>query len=140
MKKQITWILFVVYLIILIYMMFFGFGRSVRPNTAYNIIPFKTIYLYFLHAHHFKISIWFINMVGNIGVFIPFGLLLPGLSHRLKKTIPFLTVFFIGITILETFQYTFKVGSFDVDDILLNSLGAWIGLKIWLFMSTNKKI
>jgi glycopeptide antibiotics resistance protein len=66
-----------------------------------------------------------INLLGNIVVFIPFGWLLPRcISGRWKKGY---SVFFIGLLFLETLQLITRRGTFDVDDIILNSLGFFVG-------------
>ena len=36
--------------------------------------------------------------------------------------------------LIECTQYVFRVGSFDVDDILLNTLGAALGFICWLIV------
>ena len=71
-------------------------------------------------------------MGGNIILFIPLGFLL--LSWREEKDRYWRHLLdFAGISFLiESIQLVFRVGTFDVDDIILNSLGAMIGLFLWL--------
>ncbi len=69
-----------------------------------------------------------VNLAGNVIVFVPFGLLLPLVQERFRS--PFIltlwTIFYI--LLLETLQMVLRVGSFDVDDLLLNLIGVWSGL------------
>lgn len=129
--KNITWIIFIIYFTFLIYMMFFGFNRSINEYTSYNFIPFKTVYLYINNFDKFNFTTWIINLLGNIIVFIPFGILLPLLNKHLGKISRFLMTFVSGILILEILQISLEVGSFDIDDIILNSIGGLIGLAIY---------
>lgn len=138
--RFISWIVFLMYFTFLIYMMFFGFNRHINEYTNYNFIPFKTIYLYIMYYDKFNLSTWLINLLGNIVVFIPFGILLPLLNMQLTKIFKFLMTFITGILILEILQITFEVGSFDIDDIILNSIGGLIGLAIYrIWLSNNYK-
>ena len=71
-----------------------------------------------------------INIVGNIAAFIPFGFFLPIISRRSRLWYNTVMFGFIWSLTLETLQLIFKVGSFDVDDMLLNTLGAAAGFYI----------
>jgi len=117
----------VIYFLLLIYWMFFGFSRTPGDNYMYNLIPFATIKNYVTYFDHFNFTTWIINILGNIGVFVPFGLLLPIYYRQMQNFFTFTFLFLIGITILETIQVTTRRGSFDVDDVILNSIGALIG-------------
>jgi glycopeptide antibiotics resistance protein len=110
--------------------MFLGFHRSVQLDTQgfrYNIVPFQTIKMYITHFHSFNFSTWVINLFGNIGVFIPFGVMMPALLRKARRFFPFLRLFLTALIVLELLQMVTHVGSFDVDDLILNSLGAVIG-------------
>lgn len=108
--------------------MLFGFGRSVGSMYMYNLEPFSTI-KHFLDFSKLNKDISVINLIGNIGVFIPFGLLIP-----LTLKVPYLKslgFFFIGLTFLEVTQLITRRGSFDVDDFILNSLGFTLGYVVF---------
>ena len=81
----------------------------------------------------------FINVIGNIILFIPLGYLL---KSFLRNNI---LVFIIGILItllLELIQFVTKLGVFDIIDIFLNALGIIIGLvlkRIELWMTTKNQ-
>ena len=126
------------YTVLLIYWMFFGFGRITYTDYIFNLIPFKSIYSFFeAYIGHVKNmpnmakkEFWnfAVNIFGNIGVFIPFGILLPILFNECFKKA--FVVFGVGILILETAQFISRRGVFDVDDILLNTIGFLIGYEM----------
>lgn len=69
-----------------------------------------------------------LNLFGNIGLFIPFGIFL-GLLGAKKgiSTGRVLVTVFAASLCLESAQAVFSIGCFDVDDLILNSLGGLIG-------------
>jgi len=94
-----------------------------------NFTLFKTIRMYIDYAYKLNS---FENLVGNVVVFIPFGLLFPGVFKRGRNFWIMLLnvlVFVIGI---EVFQLFSAFGAFDVDDIMLNCLGAVVGYLLYL--------
>ena len=64
---------------------------------------------------------------GGVSFFMPFGFFLPIISRRSRKWYNTVMFGFVFSFILETLQLVFMVGSFDVDDMLLNTLGAALG-------------
>jgi len=99
-----------------------------------NFVPFKTILPYLLGAHGWFIA--FINLAGNIALFIPVGFLIP-LIYR-KMTWQKSLIFGLILTfIIETTQTVFHIGIFDIDDIILNALGVMIGY--WIFVIFTKR-
>ena len=67
------------------------------------------------------------NLLGNLLPFIPFGFLLPIAYPRIKA---FFKVFLVGmfaVLFIEIFQYMTRLGSFDIDDIILNMVGVLSG-------------
>ena len=68
-----------------------------------------------------------LNIAGNVVGFMPCGFFLPIISRRSKKFYnTFLFSFCLSLCI-EITQLVFRVGSFDVDDMFLNTLGAAAG-------------
>lgn len=76
--------------------------------------------------NNFSLQRW-LNVLLNIAMFVPLGVLLPLMSHWLKKwyTTP-LIGFAVSLTI-ETVQYVTGRGLFDVDDLFTNTLGCMLG-------------
>ena len=64
--------------------------------------------------------------VGNVIWFVPFGMYLQymGISKKLMCTALYGFLFSL---LIETLQYVFGTGFSELDDLVLNTLGAWIG-------------
>jgi glycopeptide antibiotics resistance protein len=119
--------IFIVYSFFMVYLLFFGFSRDHRAGRMYNLVPFKTIANYIVSFHHFNFDIWVINLFGNVAAFVPFGFLAPLLFARLWSAVRVISLFFMLLLAVETIQFITQVGSFDVDDIILNMVGVMIG-------------
>ncbi len=114
------------YLIYLTYLTFFDrmYGR-VFFHRSVNLIPFKTIGWYITASNNRTLIL--INIAGNIIAFMPMGFLLPLVSERMIKwSKVMLTALFATLTI-EIVQYVLGVGVTDIDDVILNMLGAGAG-------------
>ena len=69
-----------------------------------------------------------INLVGNIAIFIPLGLFLGLLSKNGGMPLAGTMLASFGLSLmLEGGQAVFAIGSFDVDDLILNTAGGVIG-------------
>ncbi|CAM4268963.1 VanZ family protein [Saccharibacillus endophyticus] len=114
---------------LLLYWMFWGFGRSahISGDFRYNIVPFETIQLFARSASWDNLRAPLINLAGNVAVFVPFGVLFPILFGKCRNYFGFLTRFLLFIVILELAQGVLGAGVADVDDVILNSIGASLG-------------
>jgi glycopeptide antibiotics resistance protein len=93
----------------------------------YNLIPFKTIATYITRYNHYNFNTWFNNLFGNIILFIPFGFSTLYFLRKLRYFKSFV-LFILAVTvILEMSQMLLHVGSLDIDDVILNSIGGIIG-------------
>jgi len=119
-KKKITTIsqiiIFIYYIILLFNMVIFARYNSVN---SYNIIPFKTIFELITNGNLYLIII---NILGNLLIFMPFEYFIIKLFKINKFSLNFLISFLI-ILIIEVLQYIFKVGVFDIDDLILCTIG-----------------
>lgn len=98
-----------------------------------NLIPFRTLYYYISMQEPFDVAMR--NIVGNILLFIPFGLLLPAVSRIFTAPGKMLLLALLTSLVLEASQFLFRLGGFDVDDIILNLLGSSIGFLLFRFGS-----
>ena len=133
-RQKLGWVLFLMYLCLLAYFMFFSesFGRTdTDRGYAYNLVPLKEITRYFRYYRTLGMPLFLINIVGNMVAFMPFGFFLPIISRRSRKWYNTVSFGLIFSFILETLQLIFKVGSFDVDDMLLNTVGAGLGFLVY---------
>ena len=109
-------------------------------NTA-NFTPFKTIKMYIRHYDMIGINS-FGNLFGNILIFIPFGFLLPMVHTICRNGFILLANAFLFVVGIEVFQLFSAFGAFDVDDILLNCLGAMLGyglFRLYVFLKKKAK-
>ncbi len=115
---------------------------SPQLRNHFNFIPFHTITL-FLRCLTPPYRPWLIrgaitNLLGNILLFVPLGLLPPLLwswARKLWKTL----LLAAGImTAIELLQMFLLVGTCDVDDLILNVTGAAIGYGLYRFCSHSK--
>jgi glycopeptide antibiotics resistance protein len=120
-------LMFAGYSVFMCYLLFFGFSRGYRTERMMNLTPFKTISNYIAGYHYYNFDTWAINLFGNVAAFIPFGLLAPLIFSRVQSYFQIILRFSLSLVVVETIQWVFKVGSFDVDDILLNVVGGLIG-------------
>lgn len=146
-KKKIMWVCFIAYLLFLSYVLFFSsyFGRAEfgEGEYRYNLTLFHEIGRYYnLGVNK---GIWYlfvVNVIGNIVVFMPVAIFLRLLIKRCKSV--FYTILLcLEISLLaEIIQLITRVGSFDVDDLLLNTFGGICGciaLAIWRAWHGRKK-
>jgi glycopeptide antibiotics resistance protein len=130
---------FACYISILFYLLFFSaYRNNVQGTIAYNIVPFDTILAYFYQFDRLTISMVTDNFFGNIAAFMPFGFLLPLLVKKLTLY-KVLALSFLFSLLIEITQLLFRVGAFDVDDIILNSLGGGIGYALVSIVLTTLK-
>lgn len=138
MKKQliriITIIIFAFYCISLIYVLFLDMRPTHLNYFQYikksiNIIPFKTIsdYVLRLANNSINLSSFIKNICGNLILFLPLGFFLPIITKSNWKVKKIVTISFISIVSLELIQLLSTLGSFDIDDIILNLTGSIIG-------------
>lgn len=73
-----------------------------------------------------------LNVLLNIAMFVPLGVLLPLLVRKARKWYVMLPAGFLTSLAIEVIQYVSYRGLFDVDDLFTNTLGAMIGF--WLVM------
>jgi glycopeptide antibiotics resistance protein len=75
------------------------------------------------------------NLIGNVILFMPLPVIL-ALMSRLKGRKIFFVCLLTSISI-EIVQYVLGIGIMDVDDVILNSLGAALGL--WAYAWYKKR-
>ncbi len=145
-KRLIATVIFIVYSAILIKVMVFKDLPVIRIGPLMfrfggtqegppNFLPFKTIIPYLLGEKGLIIAM--INVVGNIVLLIPIGFLFPFIYQSMtwKKTIALAVA--AGLAI-EGMQVLFRVGIFDIDDVILNGLGVIAGY--WMYITVANKL
>lgn len=129
-KKIIISAIFVCYLIVVLEATMMD-----RLGVYGNTVRFQVFSSYREAWNSFSMIEWR-NLLLNIGLFVPFGFLLPILSEKLKNNwITYLMGFSIS-TLIEISQLIFGIGVFEVDDILNNTLGTMIGFGVYALIAT----
>ncbi|MDD3220366.1 MAG: VanZ family protein [Lachnospiraceae bacterium] len=129
-------ILFVVYILLLIYFLFFAewYGRgpvAIEREYHYNLQPFYEIRRFWNYRNQLGFRAVFLNLAGNVIGFLPFGFILPVISRWFRNFgMTVCSGFFLSV-LIECIQLYSKVGSFDVDDMILNTLGAVLGYLLY---------
>ena len=148
------WVVFALYLLALVDLIVFKYGSrrtweilagwspeavQAHLETA-NYEPFRMIRLYLRHWGRIP-RLAFANLVYNVAAFVPFGILVPLLrrgSGYLLITVLSAALFSL---FLEGVQLVTLLGEFDVDDLLLNTLGAVLGVMLyWLGRGISRSV
>lgn len=127
-------IVFYIYIICLSYFLFFSerYGR-IGDNTCYkyNLKLFNEIIRFIRYRKTLGFEIFAVNIFGNILAFAPFGFIVPLINKKHIKACKIIVLSFLFSLTIETIQLIFKVGTFDVDDMLLNTLGGLLGYIVY---------
>lgn len=125
---RIVWVMFAVYIGAMAYFLFFSEELNRDAGSyEYNLELFKEI----------KRSIWcynngmreyfYLNVIMNVAAFMPFGFILPIISSKNRRALNITLLSFELTLTIEILQLLLKVGCFDVDDLLLNTIGGLFG-------------
>ncbi len=123
--KELFMLVFLIYAMLLFYVVTF---QDVNYGTN-NFIPFKEILRYEVGS-----KLFIKNIIGNIILFIPYGLFV---SYVLKtrKLSPIMIITLVTSFVIEITQA--KIGrTFDIDDIILNIVGGFLGYLIFIVIDT----
>lgn len=139
MKKKIFTALVIVsaliYISLSVWLLFFGPGRvnvaafeGMQMNRAYNLVPFRTILEYIMDfgSGHAKR-----NLIGNLLLLFPMGFYIPFFSSNAVKLLPYMLTVALLIVAIEVTQFITYSGSLDIDDFILNFMGAIIGYGVF---------
>lgn len=127
-------VLFFVYFLVLFYFLFFSeeMGRTYSERVYhYNLVPFHEIKRFLQYYEVLGMPAVMLNLAGNVAAFVPFGFFLPVFSERCRKIYNTVFYSFELSLLVELIQLVTKVGSFDVDDIILNTIGGVAGYGIY---------
>lgn len=134
-------ILFILYVAFIFYFLLLSdwYGRTGEMQQyRYNLVLFKEIKRFWRYRDSLGMAAVVKNLLGNVLVFVPFGFFMP-LASRYRS---FLVTAFDGFALslcVETFQILTKVGSFDVDDLLLNTLGGILGYILFVICNAIRR-
>jgi glycopeptide antibiotics resistance protein len=126
-------ILLLLYTIALIILLFFRPIDQIYQSI--NLVPFSTIPFYLSGKVNGLIS--FYNLGANIGLFIPFGIFL---KVKIRSIFPLFYIPILFISLIELLQYFTMRGSLDIDDLILNVLGFFLGYLVYPFFTKIFKV
>jgi len=136
-------ILFLVYLLALVYFLFFAeeYGRRnfFELDYRYNLVPFQEIRRFWIYREKVGFLAAFLNLAGNVIGFLPFGFIVPVMHKKMESFWKVSLLGFMFSLCVETIQLITKVGCFDVDDLMLNTLGAMIGCGAFLICNKFRR-
>lgn len=122
--KELLMLSFIIYILCLFQVVTFQDDVSWSTN---NFIPFREIFRYKIGSRLFLK-----NVLGNMLLFLPFGFF-TSYYIKIEKPSTIFVLTFIASVSIESVQMT--IGRvFDVDDIILNMCGGFIGYYIYAFM------
>ena len=109
---------------------------------SFNLKPFHTIHLFTKGYVNGIVSFknFSINIIGNLTAFMPYGVFIPLIFKSVRKYYKFLITMIFIVVIIELLQFVTMSGSCDIDDLILNVLGASIIYSISKINCINKLI
>ena len=120
--KELFFLSFIIYILCLFQVVTYQFDNNIGSN---NFIPFREIFRYEFGNRYFVK-----NVLGNMLMFLPFGLFI-SIILRPKKHYIILFLVLIASVSIEWVQLS--IGRvFDIDDILLNVVGGMIGYLFYI--------
>ena len=145
LKREAVLLLMYINLAVIIRFVFFPMSKvdgQVQPlifdiTTAFpfRVNLFPLVYL-FDYDHKRDLLL---NVIGNVAMFIPSGIVLPIIYKRLDS---FVKVILVGGGIslcIEIIQLPFRVRASDIDDLILNTVGVIIGYGIYAMIRCLKR-
>lgn len=141
--RSVSRICFVIYMALLVYFLLLsdGFGRGEGyENYRYNLVPFLEIKRFIKYYEYIDFPSVVINLLGNIVAFMPFGALIRWVINRKTRWYQATAYTFLFSLCVELLQLVAKVGVFDVDDLILNTLGGLMGFWVYyLLLLINRR-
>ena len=126
LHKELMALVFIIYILCLYYILTYQ-GNS----NGINLVPFKEIFRYSFGSYKFMK-----NVVGNVILFIPFGFFASYYINNKKTSVALFTSLIVSAC-AEGIQY--YIGrTFDVDDIILNVIGGFIGYLLFICLTAIK--
>ncbi len=101
-----------------------------------NLVPMHTITEFWNNLHGGGRSHAFINLAGNVVMFVPLGFFIPYIFRKADSFRYSMIYALITIVCIEIIQLVTLLGSLDVDDLILNMIGAAIGY--WIYRLTAR--
>lgn len=125
-----TSILLSLYVVVLLYLTVIG--RYSHPEYEYKIYVFLTYRRFLENIDAQSVR----QLIINIGMLVPVGFLLPVVLPCKRKYTLTLLISFLLIILIEVMQFVMKCGTFEIDDIVNNMIGAIVGILVYRLFET----
>jgi glycopeptide antibiotics resistance protein len=113
-----------------------GHGYDVR---RYNLEPFLEIKRFVKYRSYMSTTSVMLNLVGNVVAFMPFGMLIRWARNKKTGVLTAFVYSMLFSCIIEVAQLVTKLGVFDVDDIIMNTIGGMIGYLVYVILAVYDK-
>lgn len=140
-RKHWKVLLFALYCLWMLWLLFgqrFGGGYTVELQLR----PFRTLALFWnaltANSNPGMRTHAFINLMGNVVMFVPLGFCVPWIWQRWRKFWRHLCLMTGIILCVELSQLVLRLGTCDVDDLLLNVLGTSLGFVLWKLLVSHQ--
>ena len=142
--KEFFVVMFQVYLALLISVTLFPLRISdIKVNLLVNFIPIvnsvKDLMMTINSMGFFMVKFWVINILGNIILLAPLAFIMPVISKKFRSLKSVVILCFCTSLFIEFLQFlSLFIGnlrSVDIDDVILNTLGAFIGFGAFKVLS-----
>ncbi len=135
---------FLAYCLLMLWLLFGQRLRWGAGDYSWNLKPLDTVgrYLWVLSHSTDPALLWHavVNLAGNVVMFVPLGFFTPVLWPPLRKCGWHLLCMLLIIVLVELGQLITRLGSCDVDDLLLNLIGTALGFLGWKCLHGIRKM
>ena len=141
MSRRVGKILFVLYIIFVFYFLLISeiYGRIDKMQEYhYNLVLFREIKRFWNYREQLGMFATATNLLGNVLIFLPFGFFM-AMASRYRSFLNTLIYSFALSLTIELSQLFMKVGCFDVDDLLLNTIGGILGFITFLICNVIRR-
>ena len=123
--KGFKYIIFAIYILVVLKLTIFR--KTTLDERAVNLTLFQDL----IKVYQTGTTWQFVRLfIGNIAWFVPWGFLIPQISTN-NKILVFLSGFAFSF-VIESLQFVLKKGLFEIDDLILNTIGVILGYVLYL--------
>lgn len=144
-KRELQLLLVYVCIVVVVRFTFCPFGKvngQIQPLLfdAERVFPLRVNFKPFIYLFDYPtLKEALLNLIGNTAMFIPLGIVWPGVFKKLNTHWKVITAGFGVSLTIEILQLPFFDRATDIDDLILNTLGFLMGYGIYLLAMRKKK-
>ena len=144
-KREFQLLLVYVCIVVVVRFTFCPFGKvngQIQPLLfdAERVFPLWVNFKPFIYLFDYPtLKEALLNLIGNTAMFIPLGIVWPGVFKKLNTHWKVITAGFGVSLTIEILQLPFFNRATDIDDLILNTLGFLMGYGIYLLIKRLRK-